>query len=95
MSEIEYDIDTAKRILAEHGYVVSPRPIEWKEFTVLVTVKVQSRTYTHTDFKRFVEDTCVLDAPRLAIHAGKEILNTSTPKVKLYNEPRPNGDDTP
>jgi len=85
----DMQLDEAKRILAEHGYSISPKPIEWHEFNILVTIKVQSRVYTQTDFRRFVEDILVADAPRLAIHSGKEILATHAPVIKEYNKPIP------
>lgn len=92
----DMQLEEAKRILAENGYVVSAKPIEWKEHQVIVTLKVQSRMFTSVDFRRYVEDMLLgLNAQKMATFIGKDILGISNPKVKQYNPLRSEGDDTP
>lgn len=80
------NIEKAKAILSEAGYVVSPRPLEWREFSVLVTVKVQSRTYSEADFRRFVEDKFEhVDGAYLAQVSEKEVHAVGKIIVKQYS----------
>lgn len=79
-------VEAAKQLLSANGYVVSPRPLEWREFSVLVTVKVQSRTYSEADFRRFVEDKFELVTATLLTEVSeKQVHAISKITTKQYS----------
>lgn len=86
------ELERARRLLEEAGFRVSEAPISWREFSVIVTIKVQSPDFSE---KVFVDDITSLLAPayetrtRIASRIGSDIRQYTGPVVKRYSRVRP------
>lgn len=68
----------ARELLEKSGYRVSEKPVEWKTFTAVVTMKIQTADLSERDFVRFVSEC-------MATVDVEQVLGKTFPNIRMLN----------
>lgn len=79
-------LDEAKALLEAEGYKISASPAVWKDYSCVVTLRVQSHDFNSREFKQIIESivrAAIPDTPRLQKLTTKHVVGMSNFKFGM------------